>query len=194
MYFVIPKLFVLTNYVLRRNSNNIRNFTQIPSYKPILCNNHVVHNLTYCRWKSKGKKAGKKIETESDEEEDDDLDEEIIDKNTKIVNVRLNSLRTDAILKMGLGMARNKIETLFYESKIRVNGKKIFKKSEVISPGDEIDIVKGASVDNPDLLVVARVEVVSASGKDGEKLSVKLRRTKSLLVENYDNSKEGREK
>lgn len=51
--------------------------------------------------------------------------------------------------------------------------------------GDEIDIVRGASLSNPDFLTVSRVEILSTSERS-EGLSVKLRRNKSLTIENYD--------
>lgn len=60
------------------------------------------------------------------------------------------------------------------------------KKSYSVEVGDEIDLVKGPSPNNPDFLVVSRVEVLSAK-LDGDELQVKLRRFKNLLIDNYDN-------
>lgn len=80
----------------------------------------------------------------------------------------------------------SKIEVAFYESRIRVNGEKVAKKSYSVEVGDEIDLVKGPSPNNPDFLVVSRVEVLS-SKLDGDELQVKLRRFKNLLIDNYDN-------
>lgn len=79
----------------------------------------------------------------------------------------------------------SKVETSFYESKIRVNGKKIFKKSQQLFIGDEIDVIKGPSSLNPEHLVVARVEILSAVPKN-ETILIALRRTKSLVIENYE--------
>lgn len=81
------------------------------------------------------------------------------------------------------------METLFYESKIRVNGKKLLKKSSQVSVGDEIDVIKGISHMNPDHLIVQRIEVLSAKPKEeSDGLLVKLRRNKSLVIENYEES------
>lgn len=96
----------------------------------------------HVRFKSKKKKnKAQEEETETEEEEHDKDD--VIDKHTKVLNASVSSMRLDLILKSGLGMARNKVETLFYESKIRLNGQKVLKKSETVSIGDEIDVVKG---------------------------------------------------
>lgn len=180
----IPRLCSFSKQIVRMNYQK-RSLTVVPAlYTTTLCR-YCNHNLTFSRFKSKGKKVDKKLESDPDDEIEQELDEEILDKTTKVINVKVNSLRTDVLLKMGVGMARNKIENLFYESKIRVNGKKILKKGEVVEAGDEIDIIKGVSVDNPKLLVVARVEVLSVDEK-GEKISARLRRTKSLIIENYN--------
>jgi len=80
----------------------------------------------------------------------------------------------------------SKIEVAFYESRIRVNGEKVQKKSHAIEVGDEVDLVKGPSPNNPDFLLVSRVEVLS-SKLDGDELEVKLKKYKSLLINNYEN-------
>ena len=139
-------------------------------------------NVALHRWKSKKHRA-ESTESESDEHTPE---EEIVDKNTKFLNAHVNSMRMDAVLKAGLGIARTKIDTLFYESKIRVNGQRILKKSAQLNVGDEIDVVRRVSEDNPNFLIVARVEVVNVEGRGGEKLRVRLKRCKSLLIENYD--------
>lgn len=59
------------------------------------------------------------------------------------------------------------------------------KKSHSVDVGDEIDLVRGPSPNNPDFLIVSRVEVIS-SKLDGEELEVKLKKFKSLLINNYD--------
>lgn len=150
------------------------------------------HDLELIRCKSKSSKVRKQEDSGTEAEEGaSTFEDEIVDKNSKILNIKVSSLRTDLLLKAGLGIARNKIETMFYDSKIRVNGKKIFKKSMQVQVGDEIDIIKGVSVNNPKFLTVARVEVLSANGKDD--ISVKLRRCKSLIVENYEESSKSNE-
>lgn len=120
----------------------------------------------------------------------------------------------------------SKIETSFYESKIRVNGKKIAKKSISVSEpdtklvkiqfafynnrttcgqlrianyhccfivrylqireGDEIDVIKSFSPDNPENLVIARIEMLSARvDNEEEHIIIVARRFKSLTIENY---------
>lgn len=80
----------------------------------------------------------------------------------------------------------SKIEVAFYNSQIRVNGEKVMKKSHTLEVGDEVDLVKGLSSNNPDFLVVSRVEVISVE-LDGDELEVKLKKFKNLLIDNYDN-------
>lgn len=83
----------------------------------------------------------------------------------------------------------SKVEALFYESKIRVNGQKLMKKSSPVQVEDEIDVIKGTSQMNPDHLVVQRVEVLATTPKDdGDGIWVTLRRHKSLIIENYEAS------
>ncbi|KAJ8938678.1 hypothetical protein NQ318_004478 [Aromia moschata] len=144
-------------------------------------------NLQICRFKSKGDKSNQKSQvsdSETDKYSDDDFLENIQDKNARSLKVGSNLTASGAIIKAGLGLSRNKIELIFYESKIRLNGAKVLKKSTRISEGDEIDIIKGVNVNNPDFWTVARIEVISFAPKE-ESISVKLRRCKSLTVENY---------
>lgn len=88
------------------------------------------------------------------------------------------------MLKTGVGIARNKIEAAFYENKIRINGKKITKKSVSCAVGDEIDLIKGESTVNPNHLIVARVEILSTTPK-GDGISVTMKRFKNLTIERY---------
>ncbi|XP_039492905.1 mitochondrial transcription rescue factor 1 [Drosophila santomea] len=132
-------------------------------------------------WKYDKKSSRASDDLDSDDEDDEDFKDE---RDSKVVKTKVNSLRADLLLKAGLGMARNKVELNFYESKIRVNGKKLPKKSAQLEVGDDIDVIRGFSQSNPSHLVVARVSILSASERE-EGLSVLLRRYKSLLVENY---------
>lgn len=99
-----------------------------------------------------------------------------------IAKVHVQSLRADLILKSGLGIARNKIETAFYENRIRVNGKKIVKKSVSCKVGDEIDLIKNDSPTNPNHQIIARIEIIETVAKE-ETIQVTMRRYKSLTVE-----------
>ncbi|XP_037809554.1 mitochondrial transcription rescue factor 1 [Lucilia sericata] len=127
------------------------------------------------------KSGAKDEETDSEDEADPEFKDE---RDSKVIKTKVNSLRADLLLKAGLGIARNKIENIFYESRIRVNGKKLAKKSVQLYEGDEIDVIRGFSQQNPSHLVVSRVIILSASERE-EGYSVNLRRYKSLLVENY---------
>lgn len=67
-----------------------------------------------------------------------------------------------------------------------MNSKKILKKSVHVNVGDELDLIKGYSPSNPSFLTVGRLEILSAKPKnDGEGIIVKMRRSKSLTIENY---------
>jgi len=77
------------------------------------------------------------------------------------------------------------VETAFYESKIRVNGERILKKSKQMNIGDEIDIIKGYNDLNPVFLDVSRVIIISAKNSDTEKIMVVLKRFKQLVIDNY---------
>lgn len=139
------------------------------------------------RNKSKKSKSQREAVTESETdeaEEDDAWEKTITDKSSKLMNVNVSSLRIDALLRPSLGIARNKVETLFYENKIRLNGHTVKKKSELVEEGDEVDVIKQVHPDNPNLLTVARVEVLAVKPRE-EGYKVKMRRCKQLLVENY---------
>lgn len=52
--------------------------------------------------------------------------------------------------------------------------------------GDEVDLIRGVSPVNSDLLSISRVEIISVKEDDeNDNLSIKVRRTKTLYVENY---------
>ncbi|XP_060871598.1 mitochondrial transcription rescue factor 1 [Metopolophium dirhodum] len=127
----------------------------------------------------------KRTKKENDRDSDDELDLEM-DESSQLIKFRTSTMRMDTVLKHALGKSRNKIEVAFYESRIRVNGEKVMKKSHSIEVGDEVDLVKGPSPNNPDFLLVSRVEVLSAE-LDGDELDVKLKKYKSLLINNYEN-------
>ncbi|KAF5272249.1 hypothetical protein FQA39_LY01331 [Lamprigera yunnana] len=132
--------------------------TLMGSYKPSI-------NVARLKSKKSKKQAVEDSDEESNEEENADFDSFPTDKSTKLLTIKVNSLRADVVLKSSLHTARNKIEEYFYESKIRVNGKKLLKKSELVKEGDEIDIVKCVNVDNPKFLNIARVEILKVAPK-----------------------------
>ncbi|XP_063633036.1 mitochondrial transcription rescue factor 1 [Cydia splendana] len=130
-------------------------------------------------------KSKKQMADECDDEGDTFDDDPSLSRDSKVVKFNTTSLRADLILKTALGVARNKIEQLFYESKIRVNGKKIVKKSLSVKIGDEIDIIKAVSPKNPHHLYISRIEVMNLAAKE-ETIVVTARRFKTLLIENYE--------
>ncbi|XP_037027600.1 mitochondrial transcription rescue factor 1 [Bradysia coprophila] len=137
-------------------------------------------NGIQCRFKY-NKSQNKK----GDDEEDDgstSTDRDFYD--AEITTVRVSSLRMDLIVKSGLGLARNKIESAFYDSKIRVNGNKVAKKSVTLRLQDEVDIIKGLSPLNKEHLIVSRLVIVKAKANE-EDISIGLRRYKNLTIENY---------
>ncbi|XP_068157187.1 mitochondrial transcription rescue factor 1 [Drosophila tropicalis] len=75
------------------------------------------------KYNKKSSRASEDLD--SDDEANDEFRDE---RDSKVVKANVNSLRADLLLKSGLGMARNKVELHFYESKIRVNGKKLQKR------------------------------------------------------------------
>ncbi|XP_017779595.1 PREDICTED: uncharacterized protein C6orf203 [Nicrophorus vespilloides] len=165
-----------------------------PTVKNIRCLNTITQlpltttqqtSLTPCRYKSNKSKGKSKQQSESEDEPDEqDFDDELNDKSTKLMNLKVTSMRLDGILKSGLGISRSKVEVMFYESKIRLNGEKVLKKGATVQEGDEIDIVKGVNTDNPKFLTVGRVEVLNAANKE-DHISLKVRRYKTLTIENY---------
>ncbi|KAM3966949.1 mitochondrial transcription rescue factor 1 [Aphomia sociella] len=139
-----------------------------------------INNSPTLRFKSK-----KQNQHDSDDEIEDYNDDSSLKKDSKVMKFSTTSMRTDVILKSALGVARNKIEQIFYESKIRVNGNKILKKSAPVRIGDEIDVIKMVSPNNPEHLYVARVEILNVAAKE-DSISITARRYKNLLIENYD--------
>lgn len=139
-----------------------------------------------CSSKHIGKRFKYKKYTKKDDSDDENEDESDDDNSGNLYTGYVNSLRVDAVLKAGLGMARNKVETSFYESRIRVNGNKIPKKSYKIGVGDEVDVIKGENMVNNTLLDVSRVVLVSAKeSEDGDRIIIKMKRFKNLTVEEY---------
>lgn len=179
---LLTQLNFKTVPVVSNFSQHLSILVSTPNVTKVRLSPNVTVIATPCRFKSKKKKS--EVITESETDEDEAWDEAITDKSSKLLNVNISSLRVDALLRSGLGIARNKVETLFYENKLRLNGQPLQKKAEVAQEGDEIDVIKEVNSKNPNLLTVARVEVLGVKAKeDGYK--VKLRRCKNLLVDNY---------
>ncbi|XP_050437539.1 mitochondrial transcription rescue factor 1 [Adelges cooleyi] len=165
----IPKISVQSTRVISNCSKHSIICGQI---RPILS---IKHDISFAKRYKRTKK------TDNEDSDDEDLE---MDDSSQLVKYKTSSLRMDSVLKHALGRSRNKIETAFYESRIRVNGEKVLKKSHTLEIGDEVDLIKGPSPNNPDFLLVSRIEILSAN-LDGDELLVKLRRFKTLLINNY---------
>ncbi|XP_076239620.1 mitochondrial transcription rescue factor 1 [Calliopsis andreniformis] len=139
------------------------------------------------RFKSKNRSIKHNTESDSDSEDESEgeIDNYLLGKNSKVIYATVPSLRVDAIAKAGFGISRNKIDKEFYNSNIRVNGKKCLKKSATVEVEDEIDLITGRSPVNAKLLIVHRCILLSAKSNT-DSISVKLVRNKSLLIEDYD--------
>lgn len=126
-------------------------------------------------------------ETSDDEEEgkwvehDEDGDEP--GKDYKDIVASIGSMRLDNVLKAGLGISKNKIEVAFYDSKLRLNGIKVLKKSLSVKLGDEADVIIGKNSKNDEFLDVSRVVIRGVI--ETERTKVKLRRYKRLTIQNY---------
>ncbi|KAL0881770.1 hypothetical protein ABMA27_001554 [Loxostege sticticalis] len=178
----LAKPSFVNNYLIRQgftqrcvhnaSLKNINITSTVVKFPPIVYNS--------VRFKSKKQSA-----RDSDDEDEVFTDDSSLSKDSKVVKFNTTSMRTDVILKSALGVARNKIEQVFYESKIRLNGKKVLKKSVSVRAGDEIDVIKTVSPKNPDHLYVQRVEILNVSATE-DNIVVTARRFKSLLIENYE--------
>ncbi|XP_037950899.1 mitochondrial transcription rescue factor 1 [Teleopsis dalmanni] len=163
--------------------------TSIEPNQRLLCTNNIQGNYLQSLYRDFHLNFTNRKYNKKDIEDEDSDDEEDIefkdDRDSKVVKAKVNSLRADLLLKAGLGMARNKIEQIFYDSKIRVNGTKLQKKGLQLGIGDEIDIIKGFSQSNASHIVISRVIILSAKNRE-EGFAVQLRRYKTLLIENYE--------
>jgi len=129
------------------------------------------------------------------------LEEEMLVKGDKMLKLNLNSTRLDGVLKAALQISKNKIEKMFYADRIRVNGDRPKKKSQIMREGDEIDIIQKPNEKNPEFIDVSRIEIVSlgeemedddedmieekGSDDDDFRIPAVLKRYKRLTVENY---------
>ncbi|CAB3250808.1 unnamed protein product [Arctia plantaginis] len=139
-------------------------------------------NVTYNTVRCKTKK-----QYDSDDEDIKFDEDSSLSKDSKVVKFSTTSMRADVILKSALSVSRNKVEQMFYESKIRINGRKILKKSASVKIGDEVDVIKMVSPNNSDHLYVSRVEILNVAPKE-ESISVTARRFKHLLIDNYEDN------
>jgi len=162
---------------------NFDDESKVDRHRRLLVTDFSSLSLTLKRYKSSKKKPQQAKDEESDEEDDDDVGED--DKSNKVLHSVANSMRIDLIVKICVGIPRAKAEEALYDSKIRINGEKVMKKSTQARIGDVIDVVRGPSPKNPDFIVVSRVTILSAVNEQNG-FKIKYTRDKSLVIENYE--------
>ncbi|KAL2720534.1 mitochondrial transcription rescue factor 1-like [Vespula squamosa] len=160
--------------------------------RDIWMNNFIQDNLNLSiikRFKHKRKdSAKKKVQEHNLESDEDESDSELDESQSKsiITHIKVNSLRVDSIIKNGAGITRKSIETAFYESKIRINGKKVLKISTEVQVDDEIDIIRGRPNENINQLYVSRIKILSIT-PISDAIRIKISKDKNLLIEEYSN-------
>ncbi|RWS08743.1 putative serine/threonine-protein kinase mps1-like protein [Dinothrombium tinctorium] len=140
--------------------------------------------------KKKAKTGNKRAEESSDEESEEEIDEELeVVKDYKDIEVEMDSIRLDSVVKRALGLTRHNVESAFYESRIYYNGEKLEKKSVDLNEDDEVDLILGRNQENNDLLDVSRIVIrkIRLSDQKETLFAIKIRRFKRLIVENYEN-------
>ncbi|XP_065333733.1 mitochondrial transcription rescue factor 1 [Cloeon dipterum] len=149
--------------------------------QPLKC-----HSLIQVRWRKR--KATPKDEIVDDLESDDEDQSESHQGQDKVNKAVVASLRADLVVKTCFNLARNKVEVLFYEGKLRVNDEKLKKKSEMLKIGDIIDLEQGPSPGNPEKFnLISRVELVGAHEKDQERLNLHYVKHSKLIVPKDEN-------
>ncbi|KAL0969656.1 hypothetical protein UPYG_G00230360 [Umbra pygmaea] len=153
--------------------------------------------INQVRFKSNKKKGGGKAVEEDDDDddkdpEDSDYEEEpeddpSIPKDYKDIEKYVQSFRYDVIMKAGLDIARNKVEDAFYGNKLRLNGKKLIKKSTLVKVEDTLDLVLSENKET-DTVILLRIIIKKELGenRDGDRCKVVLRRWKNLELPKQD--------
>lgn len=141
--------------------------------KVLVTNNQ--HNFVSKRFK--GKKSKKRNEEDEDDESDDEDDSaqenpmlmdysgDSANSGVKNTEIEVNSLRLDTVVKTGMGVSRAKVEESFYKGDIFINGEKPSKKSQEVAVGDEIDFVKHVNFEDPNLVDIKRLQIISLGDK-----------------------------
>lgn len=140
--------------------------------------------------RSKAKKAkSKATQDEEEEEEEEEAEEEESQQpgdNEKIAYV--SSLRIDSIMKAGVNLSKTKVAESFYNGSIRLNGRKVTKKSTQVSVGDEVDHILELSAQNPNFMEVDRVTLLATHHDrvtDKGRFQVRLHCQRRLVIEKY---------
>lgn len=71
---------------------------------------------------------------------------------------------------------------------MRVNGERAGKKSQDVRVGDEIDLIKCVSAENPQNLEVTRVQILKVDDKASSngRIRISYSKTSKLVIKNYE--------
>ncbi|CAJ1074048.1 mitochondrial transcription rescue factor 1 isoform X2 [Xyrichtys novacula] len=171
-------------------------FPALTCHRPTVCGRDAVRgwSVHHLRLKSNKKKGAARTTQEEEEEEEDDKDPEDSDYEDEVVEEDPNlpkdykdmekyvqGFRYDVIMKAGLDLARNKIDDAFYSNKLRLNGRKLIKKSKTVKIGDKLDLVLSENHEtNTVKLMRVVLRKVLGESNDKEKHKISIRRWKSL--------------
>ncbi|MEE6514462.1 hypothetical protein FKM82_022620 [Ascaphus truei] len=160
-------------------------------------------NLSVCSFRLKSKKSQKnssKGTSQADEDEEEgepddhsDFEDEPEEEDTglhkdyKDIEKAVQSFRYDVILNAGLDVSRNKVEEAFYDSSLRLNGEKLWKKSRAVKIGDTLDLIIDQDKESETTTVMRVIlKNVSEEKTATEKYKVLLRRWKNLKLTKQD--------
>lgn len=171
--------FVCCNYHTIVHNVSLLDHKQYQLHNPITSNFNI-------RFKSKKKQKSNAEIYSDDEEEEGGEDDEILGKGIELKTIRVQSLRIDQLFKLAFNVSRTRLEKAFFENRLRVNGEKVKKKAAFAQIGDEVDLIKGPSKENQNLLEVNRIEILSVKPNDTmDGILAKVRKSKALVIENY---------
>ncbi|XP_018118831.1 mitochondrial transcription rescue factor 1 [Xenopus laevis] len=147
--------------------------------------------------KKSHKKSSKGLSEEDQEEEEESNPEDVSDyedepedsnarKDYKDLEKAVQSFRFDVILTTGLDISRNKIEEAFYNSLLRLNGEKLWKKSRAVKVGDTLDLIVEEDKQNETTVMRIIFKNVLEEKTSTEKYKVVLRRWKNLKIPKQD--------
>lgn len=120
-------------------------------------------------------------EEEVDEKTDVSLiafpEDALLTSNYKEMITHVKSTRLDAVASAGLGLARNKVEELFLDSQLRLNGERLQKKSEQLDEGDYVDYVFTSDDGSTKLKRVRVIKIEHSGGPEKQKVYLRVWRS-----------------
>lgn len=148
-----------------------------------MCRAHVPVMLQQ-RFKKKKAASNEEEAKESDDEESDEEKDPAIGYET--VEVKVASLQADLVARGLFKMTRERAMHLISEGLIRLNDRKTIK-NDLVTEFDTLDYIRGRNKENPDLLDIARAQVVyvpdisSTMGRS----KIKAHIWRFITIENY---------